>query len=105
VRGTIHWVSAEHALDAELRLYDHLFADSDPDLGDDLGNAINPASVEAVSGCKVEPSLAEVGMDETLQFERTGYFCLDSESAPGKLVFNRTIGLRDSWAKVVAKGG
>jgi glutaminyl-tRNA synthetase len=105
VRGTIHWVSAAHAVDGELRLYDHLFADPDPTFGDDLGGAINPDSVEIVTGCKLEPSLAQAKAGESLQFERTGYFCLDPDSAPGKPVFNRTIGLRDSWAKVVAQGG
>ena len=103
VKGTIHWVSAAHAIDAEVRLYNHLFRDEEPAIGDDLGSALNPGSLETMSGCKLEPSLAEAKPGETLQLERQGYFCPDPDSAPGKLVLNRTVPLRDSWAKIKSK--
>jgi len=103
VKGTLHWVSAEHAVDAEVRLYDRLFAAEDPNAGGknaDFIDTINPDSLEVVEGAKLEPALAAVGA-ETVQFERQGYFCTDSEdSRPDRLVFNRTVGLRDSWAKI-----
>ncbi len=99
VKATLHWVSAAHAIKAEVRLYDRLYADADPGAGD----AINPASLEVLTGCRLEPSLAETAPGTQVQFERLGYFCLDGDSAPGKLVFNRVIALRDMWAKVQAK--
>jgi glutaminyl-tRNA synthetase len=99
VKGTIHWVSASEALDVEVRLYDRLFDAPDPDEGGDFKGHLNPASVEVVRA-KVEPSLAGASRDERYQFERVGYFALDPESRPDGLVFNRVIGLRDSWAKV-----
>jgi glutaminyl-tRNA synthetase len=102
VRGTIHWVSAAHAVDAEARLYDHLF--STPTISDDEGgdwkSQLNPASLETVSGVKVEPSLASARPGMRYQFERTGYFCVDPDSSGQRLVFNRAVALRDSWAKV-----
>ncbi len=102
VKGTIHWVSAEHALDAEVRLYDTLFAKEDPndvpEGGDWLDN-LNPDSLKVVQGAKVEPSLAAASAGETFQFERLGYFCVDPDSAALRLVFNRTVTLKDSWAK------
>ncbi len=98
VRGTIHWVSAAHGLPAEIRLYGTLFARPDPGAAGDVMADLNPNSLEAVSGF-VEPALADAVVGEAVQFERQGYFCPDSMSEPGKLVFNRTVGLRDSWAK------
>jgi len=103
VKGTIHWVSAAHALDAELRLYDHLFVKADagdvPE-GQDYTVNLNPHSLERLTGCKVEPSLSGARTGSRYQFERQGYFCVDPDSAPGRLVFNRTVALRDSWAKI-----
>ena len=104
VRGTIHWVSAAHALRAELRLYGTLFARPDPGAAGDVMADLNPNSLETVSGF-VEPTLADAVVGEAVQFERQGYFCLDPVSQPGRLVFNLTVGLRDSWAKARASGG
>ena len=103
VRGTIHWVSAEHAVSAEVRLYDHLFTSERPDDDDDFMLTLNPDSLEVVPDAKVEPSLADAVPGEKFQFERTGYFAVDPDSRPGGLVFNRTVTLRDSWKKVAAK--
>jgi glutaminyl-tRNA synthetase len=104
VQGTIHWVSARHALDCELRLYDRLFAVPDPDgllEGQDFFAALNPASLITLTGSKIEPSVAADQPGTRYQFERTGYFISDPvDSRPGALVFNRTVALRDSWAKV-----
>jgi len=107
VKGTIHWVSAPHAIDAEVRLYDHLFKvpypEDVPEGGDWMDN-LNPYSLEVLTGCKLEPSLASARPGDRFQFERLGYFCVDSrDSRPDALVFNRTVALRDSWAKTVAK--
>ena len=103
VRGTIHWVSAEHAVNAEVRLYDHLFTSERPDDDDDFMSTLNPDSMEIIPNAKVEPSLADAVPGEKYQFERTGYFAVDPDSQPGALVFNRTVTLRDSWKKVAAK--
>jgi len=107
VQGTIHWVSAAHALPAEIRLYDHLFAVPDPDdvpEGDDYQSNLNPKSLERLTSCWVEPSLSHATPGSRYQFERLGYFCVDAkDSTPGKLVFNRTVTLRDSWAKIGKK--
>ena len=106
VKGTIHWVSAAHAVDAEVRLYDHLFNKPDPDdvpEGQDYRANLNPKSLEALTGCKLEPSLANAGVGTRYQFERLGYFCVDKDSSPGKLVFNRAVTLRDTWAKIQKK--
>jgi glutaminyl-tRNA synthetase len=103
VKGTIHWVSATRAIDAEVRLYDRLFTVSEPDAGGDFKKHLNPNSLEVVTA-KCEPSLAGSKPEESYQFERLGYFTIDS-AAEGKLVFNRTIGLRDSWAKEQQKAG
>ena len=103
VRGTIHWVSAEHAVDAEVRLYDHLFTSERPDDDDDFMTTLNPNSLEVVRNAKVEPSLADAVPGEKYQFERTGYFAVDPDSQPGELVFNRTVTLRSSWKKVAAR--
>ncbi len=106
VRGTLHWVSASHALQAECRLYDVLFNRENPDdvgEGEDLTSSLNPRSLEVVSGCRIEPSLAGASPGSQYQFERLGYFCVDPDSAEGALVFNRTVTLRDSWAKIANK--
>ena len=103
VRGTIHWVSAEHAVDAEVRLYEHLFTSERPDDDDDFMTTLNQDSLEVVPNAKVEPSLADSVPGEKFQFERLGYFAVDPDSRSGALVFNRTVTLRDSWKKVAAK--
>jgi len=102
VRGTLHWVSAAHALEAEVRLYDRLFVKSNPMEGDaDFKTHLNPNSLETLTSCRVEPSLAGAAPGSRYQFERQGYFIVDSvDSSPEKLVFNRTVALRDSWAKI-----
>jgi glutaminyl-tRNA synthetase len=108
VKATIHWVSAEHALDAEVRLYDRLFTREDPDdvaEGEDFTASLNPESLKVVSGAKVEPSLEGAAPGSTYQFERQGYFVVDPDSAPGKLVFNRTVSLKDAWARIEARSG
>jgi glutaminyl-tRNA synthetase len=99
VKGVIHWVSARHAVSAEVRLYDRLFADPNP-AGDDWKGCINPHSVEIIRDCKLEPSLARALPEDRFQFERQGYFCADlKDSTFGRPVFNRTVTLRDSWTK------
>ena len=103
VRGTIHWVSAEHAVDAEVRLYDHLFTSERPDDDDDFMTTLNPESLETVPSAKVEPSLADAVPGEKYQFERIGYFAVDPDARPGEIVFNRTVTLRSSWKKVAAR--
>jgi glutaminyl-tRNA synthetase len=107
VQGTIHWVSAARALDCELRLYERLFAVADPDAlpdGEDFTTVLNPQSLVVVTGAKVEPSVARDTVGTRYQFERTGYFMSDPvDSREGALVFNRTVTLRDSWAKVKDK--
>ena len=105
VQATLHWVAAIDAVEAEVRLYHQLFADPEPDVSGDLGKAINPYSLERLTGALVEPALIGSNAEGAVQFERQGYFCLDPDSQPGLAVFNRTVGLRDSWAKVQAKGG
>ena len=103
VKSTIHWVSAQHAVKAEIRLYDQLFTVENPDVGEDVDRIINPKSLEVLDGCFVEPSLGDSKVGEKFQFERTGYFCVDLDSSPGKPVFNRTLTLKDSWAKIEQK--
>ncbi len=106
VKGTLHWVSAEHAVNAEVRLYDHLFSKPDPDdvpEGQDYRANLNPHSLIVVKDAKLEPSLAGVAVGSRFQFERLGYFCLDKDSSPDRLVFNRTATLRDTWAKIKKK--
>jgi len=103
VKSTIHWVSAQHAIKAEIRLYDQLFTVENPDVGEDVDSIINPKSLEVLDGCFVEPSLGDSKLGEKFQFERTGYFCVDLDSSPGKPVFNRTLTLKDSWAKIEQK--
>jgi glutaminyl-tRNA synthetase len=105
VQATMHWVSAAHGIPAEVRLYEHLFARPDPGADGDYFADLNPKSLEVLPDARLEPSLASANSDATVQFERQGYFRRDRDSAPGKLVFNRTVGLRDTWAKVQAAGG
>ena len=103
VKSTLHWLSTKHALDAEVRLYDHLFTKENPDdveEGKDFKSNLNPNSLEILSNCYVEPSLANTKPLDRFQFERLGYFCLDPDSTKGKLIFNRTVSLRDTWAKI-----
>ena len=102
-KATLHWVSARHAKPAEVRLYDHLFTKPDPGAGGDLLADLNPNSEEVVPGAWIEPSLAEVPAGTRVQFERLGYFCVDTDTTAAKPVFNRTVTLRDAWAKVQAK--
>jgi glutaminyl-tRNA synthetase len=106
VKATLHWVSADHAIEADVRLYDRLFNKEDPDdapEGLDWRSNLNPNSLEVLSGVKLEPSLAGAAVGARYQFERLGYFCVDKDSRSGRLVFNRTIGLKDAWAKVAGK--
>ncbi len=98
VQATLHWVCAADAMPAEVRLYNQLFAVSEPNAADFVAD-LNPASLEVISDARVEPALATAEIGVPVQFERLGYFCLDRTSAPGKLIFNRTVGLRDTWAK------
>ncbi|MBN1995850.1 MAG: glutamine--tRNA ligase/YqeY domain fusion protein [Anaerolineae bacterium] len=106
VKGTLHWVSAEHALEAEVRLYDHLFVKLDPEEvaeGQDFLANLNPDSLEILPSCKIEPGLAGAAPGSRYQFLRNGYFCVDPDSTKNKLVFNRTVSLRDTWAKIEQK--
>ncbi|WDE10300.1 glutamine--tRNA ligase [Thalassomonas haliotis] len=104
VKGVIHWVSASEALDAEVRLYDRLFTVPNPGAADDFHSVMNPESLNVIEHAKVEPYLVNAKPEVAFQFERQGYFCLDNQdSVAGKLVFNRTVGLRDTWAKIEAK--
>ena len=104
VKGTLHWVSAAHAVPAEVRLYDHLFTRPDPGADGNFLDDVNADSLTIMEGCLLEPALADAPKTKAVQFERQGYFCLDPDSTPDKLVFNRTVALRDSWAKMQAKG-
>jgi glutaminyl-tRNA synthetase len=105
VRGTLHWVSSSHGLLAEVRLYDHLFKVESPGAGgSDLAADIDPDSLQILTGCLVEPSLAVARAGSRWQFMRQGYFCADPTSSGGRLVFNKTIGLRDTWARIQNKG-
>jgi glutaminyl-tRNA synthetase len=104
VKGTLHWVSAEHAIESEVRLYDHLFSKANP-LADkdeaDFRDSLNPDSLVILRGCQLEPDLATAVPGQSFQFLRHGYFCVDSaDSRPGSPVFNRTVTLRDTWAKI-----
>jgi glutaminyl-tRNA synthetase len=103
VKATMHWVSAQESLPAEVRLYNPLFTKPDPDAGNFAAD-LNPNSLEVLAAARVEPCLAERDSQEPVQFERQGYFCLDPDSIPERLVFNRTVGLRDTWAKVSGSG-
>jgi glutaminyl-tRNA synthetase len=108
VKSTMHWVSAAHAISAEIRLYDKLFTKPDPSdfpEGGDVFDNLNPNSLEILAGAKLEPSLANAKPEDRYQFERVGYFCLDPDSTSGKKIFNRTLALKDSWAKIEKKAG
>ncbi len=100
VKSTIHWVSAKHAIKAEVRLYDRLFNHPDPDADDDFLAHLNPDSLTVLDECYVEPSLADAGAGDRFQFERQGYFCADPDTAPGKPVFNLAVALKDTWTKI-----
>jgi glutaminyl-tRNA synthetase len=104
-KATLHWIAADHGVRAEVRLYDHLFSRPDPGSGGrDLFDDLNPASETVLLDALVEPSLVDVPVGETVQFERLGYFTPDPDSAPGRPVFNRTLTLRDTWARLQAQG-
>ena len=104
-KGTLHWVSALHAVPAEVRLFDHLFENPFPGSdGQDLFEGLNPSSQTILTGCRVEPALRQLSVGETVQFERLGYFCLDRDTTADALVFNRTLTLKDTWAKLQAQG-
>jgi glutaminyl-tRNA synthetase len=108
VKSTIHWVSAQHAIEAEIRIYENLFTKADPGQladGEDFTDNLNPNSLETLLDAKLEPSLASAQVEDRYQFERVGYFCVDPDSRPGRLVFNRTLPLKDSWARIVKKAG
>ena len=105
VRGTSHWVSASHSIPAEVRVYDRLFATETPGADGDFLADLNPDSLETLSGARLEPALEGLPSGERIQFERLGYFCVDPDSSKERPVFNRTIGLRDSWAKIAKKQG
>ena len=102
-KATLHWLSARHARTAEVRLYDHLFTKAEPGAGGDLLADLNPKSEEVLPQCWVEPGLAGVAAGTRVQFERLGYFSVDKDSTPERAVFNRTVTLRDTWAKVQAR--
>jgi glutaminyl-tRNA synthetase len=103
VKATLHWVSAAHALDVEVRLYDRLFTSENPGAADDFRAELNPGSLEIVREAKLEPSVAGAAPGTRYQFERVGYFCVDPDSTADHLVFNRTVTLKDSWAKIEAR--
>jgi glutaminyl-tRNA synthetase len=107
VKATLHWVSAAHAIPVEVRLYDRLFKVEDPERvseGRTFLDYLNPGSLEVLHGCLAEPGLATAAVSDRFQFERLGYFCVDPDSQPGRLVFNRTVSLRDTWSKIQQKG-
>ena len=103
VKATLHWVSAAHAVSAEVRLYDHLFKRPDPGAEGDILDDLNGESLTVLDDCRLEPALLDVPSGQPVQFERQGYFCLDPDASPGRPVFNRTVALRDTWAKIQAK--
>jgi glutaminyl-tRNA synthetase len=108
VKATLHWVSAAHAVDAEVRLYDRLFSVEDPDAaatksGREFIEFLNPASLEVLRACKVEPMLRAAAPGARFQFERLGYFAVDPDTSDDRLVFNRTVSLKDSWARIAAR--
>jgi len=106
VKATLHWVSAAHAVPVEVRLYDRLFSVENPDVveeGKTFLDYLNPHSLDVLKDCQAEPSLADAAEGLRVQFERLGYFCVDPDSRPGALVFNRTVSLRDTWARIQGK--
>ena len=107
MKATLHWVSAAHAVPVEVRLYDRLFSVEDPENvaeGKTFLDNLNPRSLEVLRGSQAEPSVANSSVGARMQFERIGYFCMDPDSQPGALVFNRTVSLRDTWAKIAQRG-
>jgi glutaminyl-tRNA synthetase len=104
VKATIHWVSAAHSIPADVRLYNPLFTKPDPTGGENFTADLNPNSLEVLNEARLEPALADAKVGEPVQFERQGYFCPDRDSKPGKPLFSRAIGLRDTWAKEKAAG-
>jgi glutaminyl-tRNA synthetase len=104
VKATLHWVSATHAIDVEVRLYDRLFNSENPGASEDYRADLNPKSLEVLPHCKVEPSVVGAAPGARYQFERVGYFCVDPDSIADRLVFNRTVTLKDTWAKIEARG-
>jgi glutaminyl-tRNA synthetase len=104
VKATLHWVSAAHAVNAEVRLYDRLFNSENPGAIDDFRTDLNPRSLEVLTGCQLEPSVKDAPPGTRYQFERLGYFCVDSDSRPDHLVFNRTVTLKDTWARIEQRG-
>ena len=100
VKSTLHWVSAAHAVDAQVRLYDRLFTSETPGADRDYRQDLNPASLQILEGCKLEPAARLARAGDRFQFERMGYFCVDSDSTDGRLVFNRTVTLKDIWARI-----
>jgi len=105
VKATLHWVSAAHALEVEVRLYDRLFTSENPGAAEDYRTDLNPGSLEVLTHCKIEPSVADAAAGTRYQFERVGYFSVDPDSNAGRLVFNRTVTLKDTWARIEARGG
>ena len=108
MKSTIHWVSAAHATAAEVRVYDKMFSKENPDdveEGQEFTANLNPQSLEVITEAKVEPSLAGATAGSRFQFERLGYFCVDPDSKPGRPVFNRTVALKDTWAKIEKRTG
>jgi glutaminyl-tRNA synthetase len=103
VKATMHWLSAAHSVPAEIRVYNPLFATPSPDAGNFVAD-LNPQSLEILKGARIEPAVAEANSSDVMQFERQGYFVRDKDSTPDHPVFNRTIGLRDTFAKEVGKG-
>ncbi len=103
-KATLHWVSARHAVPAEVRLYERLFTRPDPGAEGDLLADLNPDSEQVLPACYLETAAGETPVGETVQFERLGYFCADADSTPGKPVFNRTVTLKDTWAKLQKQG-
>ncbi|MEO0205915.1 MAG: glutamine--tRNA ligase, partial [candidate division WOR-3 bacterium] len=103
VKATLHWVSANHCIEGEVRLYDRLFKTADPDEGGDFLKNLNPDSLKVLTGCKLEPALKNVKPEEFFQFERLGYFSVDKDSKPEKLIFNRSVTIKDTWAKIEAR--
>jgi glutaminyl-tRNA synthetase len=103
VKATLHWVSAAHAIPVEVRMYDRLFSEPDPDAGEDFLSSLNPHSLELLRGCMAEPGLADAQPGNRYQFERQGYFCVDPDSTAGRLFFNQTVALKDTWAKIEQK--
>ncbi len=104
VKSTLHWVSAAHAIDVEVRLYDRLFTSESPGAIADYRADLNPRSLEVLTSCRLEPSVAGAPAGTRYQFERLGYFCVDADSTPGRLVFNRTVTLKDTWARIEQRG-